>query len=101
MNMVYDAGRKEILQSYVKYVFVSPESKRGTTVHEEMAKHLPVILHQNNTDFLVVNKFIHHSDFFFDTMAKGMAQHLLSTGRIKVFGKRLKERVCKKFSFLR
>lgn len=82
--MVYEAGRKEILQSYVKYVFVSPESKKGTTVHDEMAKHLPTILDQKNTDFLVVNKFIHHSDFFFDIVAKGMAQHLLSTGRIKV-----------------
>lgn len=82
--MVYEAGRKEILQSYVKYVFVLPENKRTTAVHEEMAKHLPVILHQNNTDFLVVNKFIHHSNFFFDIIAKGMALHLLSTNRIKV-----------------
>lgn len=84
VNMIYDAGRKEILQAYVKYVFVQPDGKRQTTVHEEMSKHLPTILHPNNTDFLVVNKFMHHSNFFFDVMIKGMAQHLLTTGRIKV-----------------
>lgn len=84
VHMVHDAGRKEILQAYVKYVFVLTESKKQTTVHEEIAKHLPIILHPNNTDFLVVNKFMHHSNFFFDIMTKAMAQHLISTGRIKV-----------------
>lgn len=88
VNMIYDANRKDILQAYVKYVFVSPTGKKNTTVHEEMCKHLPVILHPNNTDFLVVNKFMLHSDFFFEIIIKGMAQHLLSSGRIKV-------RICK------
>lgn len=82
--MIYEANRREILQSYVKYVFISLDSKRGTTVHEEMCKHLPTILDPTNTDFLVVNKFMHHSDFFFEIIVKSMAQHLLSTGRIKV-----------------
>lgn len=84
VNMVYEANRKDILQAYVKYVFVSPDSKKTGTVHEELCKHLPTILHPNNTDFLVVNKFMHHSDFFFEIVVKGMAQHLLSSGRIKV-----------------
>ncbi|EFA03420.2 Dedicator of cytokinesis protein 11-like Protein [Tribolium castaneum] len=84
VNMVYEAGRREVLQAYVKYVFVSPVSKRSATVHEEMCKHLPVILHPNNTDFLVVNKFMHHGDFFFDVIIKAMAQHLLLSGRIKM-----------------
>lgn len=82
--MVYEIGRKEILMSYVKYVFVTPETKRQTTVHEEICKHLPVLLNPDNTDFLVVNKFMHHSSFFFDIIIKSMAQHLLNTGRIKV-----------------
>lgn len=82
--MIYDANRKDILQAFVKYVFVTPTGKKNTTVHEEMCKHLSVILHPNNTDFLVVNKFMLHSDFFFEVIIKGMAQHLLSTGRIKV-----------------
>lgn len=84
VTMIYDVKRKEILHAYVKYVFVSPDSKKATTVHEEMCRHLPVILHPNNTDFLVVNKFMHHSDFFFEVIIKGMAQHLLNSGRIKV-----------------
>ncbi|XP_074040157.1 dedicator of cytokinesis protein Ziz isoform X3 [Leptinotarsa decemlineata] len=84
VDMIYNVNRKEILQAYVKFVYVSPESKKNITVHEEMCKHLPTILHPNNTDFLVVNKFMHHSDFFFEIIVKGMAQHLLSTGRIKM-----------------
>lgn len=89
VNMIYEAGRKDILQAYVKYVFVvTPISKRITTVHEELGKHLPMILHPNNTDFLVVNKFMHHGDFFFDVIVKAMAQHLLASGRIKVCRKR-------------
>nr|CAH7754240.1 unnamed protein product [Callosobruchus chinensis] len=84
VNMLYEANRRDILQSYVKYVFVLPDIKKNSTVHEEMCKHLPVILHPNNTDFLVVNKFMHHSDFFFDVIIKSMAQFLLTTGRIKM-----------------
>ncbi|KAB0797571.1 hypothetical protein PPYR_08564 [Photinus pyralis] len=84
INMVCDAGRKEVLQSYVKYVFIQSNSTKDSTVHEEIVKHLPTILHPNNTDFLVVNKFMHHSSFFFDIIIKGMAQYLLTTGRIKM-----------------
>ncbi|CAH0557569.1 unnamed protein product [Brassicogethes aeneus] len=84
VNMIYEANRKEVLKSYVKYVFVQPESRKNATVHEEMCKYLPTILNPSNTDFLVVNKFMHHSDFFFDVICKGMAQHLLSSGRIKM-----------------
>lgn len=85
VNMIYEANRKEVLQVYVKYVFVNPVNRRNNaTVHEEMCKYLPTILHPNNTDFLVVNKFMHHSVFFFDVILKAMAQHLLVSGRIKV-----------------
>ncbi|XP_046736743.1 dedicator of cytokinesis protein 9 isoform X7 [Diprion similis] len=67
------------------FVFVSPSKETGnTTVHEELGKHLPTLLQPSNTDFLVVNKFMHHSSFFFDIMIKSMAQHLLNTGRIKM-----------------
>ncbi|XP_046413521.1 dedicator of cytokinesis protein 9 isoform X5 [Neodiprion fabricii] len=67
------------------FVFVSPSKETGiTTVHEELGKHLPTLLQPSNTDFLVVNKFMHHSSFFFDIMIKSMAQHLLTTGRIKM-----------------
>ncbi|XP_069677061.1 dedicator of cytokinesis protein 9 isoform X1 [Periplaneta americana] len=84
IHMVHEAGRKEILQAYVKFVFVPPSVASLTTVHEEMSRHLPTLLRPANTDFLVINKFMHHSSFFFDIMVKSMAQHLLSSGRIKM-----------------
>jgi len=67
-----------------QFVFVAPDVTSSTTVHEEMSRHLPTLLRPANTDFLVINKFMHHSNFFFEIMVKSMAQHLLTTGRIKV-----------------
>lgn len=84
VNMIHEAKRKEVLQAYVKYVFVTPECKKQSSVHDEISKHLPVILNPNNMDFLVVDKFMHHSWFFFEVIIKSMAQYLLSTERIKV-----------------
>lgn len=84
VHMIHEAGRKDILQSYVKFVFVPPTVQSSTTVHEEMSRHLPTLLRPANTDFLVVNKFMHHSSFFFEVMVKSMAQYLLTTGRIKM-----------------
>lgn len=86
-----EAGRKELLSSYIKYVFQTPRLfSKGTspnsvnTVHGELCRHLPTLLHPNNTDFLIVNKFMKYSGIFFDIIVKSMAQHLLSTGRIKM-----------------
>ncbi|KAH0567488.1 dedicator of cytokinesis protein 9 isoform X3 [Cotesia glomerata] len=85
INLIYKAQRKEIIHAYVKFVFMLPSKDTATTtVHEQLAKYLPTLLHPNNTDFLVVNKFMHHSNFFFDIMVKSMAQHMLSSGRIKM-----------------
>ncbi|XP_067624519.1 dedicator of cytokinesis protein 9 isoform X2 [Eurosta solidaginis] len=90
INMIHmlidEAGRKELLSAYVKYVFHAPYySQRSTrTVHGELCKHLPTILHPNNTDFLIVNKFMIYSGIFFDLIIKSMAQHLLDTGRIRM-----------------
>ncbi|XP_055642537.1 dedicator of cytokinesis protein 9 isoform X3 [Toxorhynchites rutilus septentrionalis] len=88
-----EAKRKELLVSYVKYVFrieghrvngCSPTSQQVTTVHGELCRHLPTLLHPNNTDFLLVNKFMKFSDIFFEIIIKSMGQFLLSTGRIKM-----------------
>ncbi|XP_066143426.1 dedicator of cytokinesis protein 9 isoform X2 [Euwallacea fornicatus] len=84
VNMLCDSNRKDVLNAYVKYNFALIGSKRNATVHEEMGRHLPAILDPNNPDFLVVNKFMHHSDFFFEIMTKSMTQHLLVSGRIKM-----------------
>jgi len=55
------------------------------TVHEELAEQLKVtLLHPNTADSSAVGKFLRHSWFFFEILIKSMAQHLLSTDRIKV-----------------
>ncbi|XP_058447960.1 dedicator of cytokinesis protein 9 isoform X2 [Malaya genurostris] len=88
-----EAKRKELLVSYVKFVFrieafpvngCSPKSQHVNTVHGELCRHLPTLLHPNNTDFLLVNKFMKFSGIFFDIIVKSMGQFLLSTGRIKM-----------------
>ncbi|XP_057325530.1 dedicator of cytokinesis protein 9 isoform X3 [Microplitis mediator] len=85
INLIYKAQRKDIINAYVKFVFILPSKNIATTtVHEQLAKYLPILLHPNNTDFLVVNKFMHHSNFFIDIMVKSMAQHMLTSGRIKM-----------------
>ncbi|XP_014295486.1 dedicator of cytokinesis protein 9 isoform X2 [Microplitis demolitor] len=85
INLIYKAQRKDIINAYVKFVFMLPSKNTATTtVHEQLAKFLPTLLHPNNPDFLVVNKFMHHSNFFFDIMVKSMAQHMLTSGRIKM-----------------
>lgn len=82
-----EAGRKELLNSYVKFVFQTTNflpKMNGNTVHSELCRHLPTILDPSNTDFLVVNKFMKYSNIFFDIIVKSMAQHLLHTGRIRM-----------------
>ncbi|XP_037029406.1 dedicator of cytokinesis protein 9-like isoform X1 [Bradysia coprophila] len=87
-----EAYRKELLSSYVKYVFQTTsfeQKNQGSpnsmnTVHGELCKHLPTLLHPNNTDFLIINKFMKYSSTFFDIIIKSMAQHLIGTGRIRM-----------------
>ncbi|XP_055550317.1 dedicator of cytokinesis protein 9 isoform X3 [Wyeomyia smithii] len=99
-----EAKRKELLTSYVKYVFriegypvngCSPKSQQVSTVHGELCRHLPTLLHPNNTDFLLVNKFMKFSGIFFDIIVKSMGHFLLTTGRIKM---QRNERFPKEFS---
>ncbi|CAB0016565.1 unnamed protein product [Nesidiocoris tenuis] len=83
VSMVHGSNSSEALNTYVKFVFVC-ETSDGRTVHEELANYLPRLLNPTNTDFLLVNKFLSHSGFFFQIMVKSMAQHLLLSGRIKM-----------------
>uniref|UniRef100_A0A182VSH9 Dedicator of cytokinesis protein 9 n=1 Tax=Anopheles minimus TaxID=112268 RepID=A0A182VSH9_9DIPT len=99
-----ESKRKELLVAYVKYVYridsqpvngSSPTPQSVNTVHGELCRHLPTLLHPNNTDFLLVNKFMKFSGIFFEVIVKSMAQYLLSTGRIKM---QRNERFPKEFS---
>lgn len=96
IHIVAEDERKDLLINYVKNTFHAPSYKKpvsqyggvggeqSNTVHGELCRHLPTILHPNNTDFLVVNKFMKYSGIIFDIIIKSMAQHLLATGRIKM-----------------
>lgn len=86
VSMVHDAKKTALLNSYVKYVFVTEmvAGQKPKTVHEELAKHLKMTLWPNNADQVVVSKFLKHSWFFFEVLIKSMAQHLLITDRIKM-----------------
>lgn len=86
-----EAQRKELIDSYVKFVFKvsspiksSGKGKEAATVHGELCRHLPTLLHPNNTDFLLVNKFMRYSNVFFEIIVKSMAQHLINSGRIRM-----------------
>lgn len=83
--------------SFFQYSFILPPNEHitngrtpngspvnGNTVHGELCKHLPTLLNPANTDFLLVNKFMLHSGLFFDVIVKSMAQHLLTSGRIRM-----------------
>lgn len=87
VSEVHNAGKPEILQSYVKYVFKTLPTPKGTkvkTIHEELAKNLTVILRPVNADQLVVSRFLKHSRFFFEILIKSMTQYLIETERIKM-----------------
>ncbi|XP_048588509.1 dedicator of cytokinesis protein 9 isoform X4 [Nematostella vectensis] len=82
-SQVHDAKRLETLKSYVKYVFVTetvPNSSK--TVHEELAKYLMVTL-KPGADPAVVNNLMKHSWFFFELIAKSMAQTLVQTDKTR------------------
>ena len=59
-------------------------SVKQKTIHEELAHHLKATLRPVQADQLVIARFLSNSWFFFEVLIKSMAQHLLSTGRIKV-----------------
>ena len=48
-------------------------------------KTLCVLLRPTNTDFLVMHKFLRHANFFLKLIVRSMAQHILESGRIKVY----------------
>lgn len=86
VNQVHEAKKMDILYTYIKYVFVTEpvDANRKTTIHEELTKSLTLMLRPANTDFLVVNKFLKHASFFFQVIVKSMAQHLMTTNKIKM-----------------
>ncbi|XP_050362245.1 dedicator of cytokinesis protein 9 [Nymphalis io] len=80
VHLIHDCGRKDLLDSYVKYVFNCVEFK----LHTVLTAPLHMFVDPNQQDFLMCHKFMQYSSFFFDIIIKSMAQYLINTGRIKM-----------------
>ncbi|XP_049871737.1 dedicator of cytokinesis protein 9 [Pectinophora gossypiella] len=80
VHMIHDYGRKDLLDSYVKYVFNCVEFK----LHTVLTAPLHMFVDPSQQDFLLGHKFMQYSGFFFDIITKSMAQYLINTGRIKM-----------------
>ncbi|XP_031567360.1 dedicator of cytokinesis protein 11-like isoform X3 [Actinia tenebrosa] len=82
-SQVHEAKRIEALKSYVKYVFVTERVENSSkTVHEELAKTLTMNL-KPGSDPAVVSDLMKHSWFFFEIIAKSMAQTLVESDKAK------------------
>uniref|UniRef100_A0A673C660 Dedicator of cytokinesis 11 n=1 Tax=Sphaeramia orbicularis TaxID=375764 RepID=A0A673C660_9TELE len=85
VSRCHEEGLEHYLRSFVKYVFVTnhPASGNSATTHEVLATAVTAILKQT-ADFNTSNKLLKYSWFFFETMAKSMAQYLQEGNRIKM-----------------
>ncbi|KAG0711143.1 Dedicator of cytokinesis protein 9 [Chionoecetes opilio] len=83
IDQVYEAGRDDILNSYIKYV-MSTSCHGRKTVHEELCHSISELLQPSNMDQTLINKILRHGQFFFAFIARSMALHLLTTARIKM-----------------
>ncbi|KAA8582816.1 hypothetical protein FQN60_006487 [Etheostoma spectabile] len=85
VSRCHEEGLEHYLRSFVKYVFVTnnPSSGHSATTHEVLATAVTATLKQT-ADFNTSNKLLKYSWFFFETMAKSMAQYLQEGNRIKM-----------------
>ncbi|KAM6909379.1 dedicator of cytokinesis protein 11 isoform 2-T2 [Xenentodon cancila] len=80
-----EEGLEQYLRSFVKYVFVTSPRASGnsSSTHEVLAAAVTAVLKQT-ADFHTSNKLLKYSWFFFETMAKSMAQYLQEENRMKM-----------------
>ncbi|KAJ8389777.1 hypothetical protein AAFF_G00114830 [Aldrovandia affinis] len=85
VSLCHEEGLDHYLRSYMKYVFkTEPFSDTSArTVHEELSKAITCIL-KPSTDFLTSNKLLKYSWYFFEALAKSMAQYLIESGKVKL-----------------
>ncbi|XP_043953898.1 dedicator of cytokinesis protein 11 isoform X2 [Gambusia affinis] len=85
VSKCHEEGLEHYLRSFVKYVFVAnaPASGSSSTTHEVLATAVTATLKQT-ADFNTSNKLLRYSWFFFETMAKSMAQYLQEGNRMKM-----------------
>ncbi|XP_035004387.1 dedicator of cytokinesis protein 11 isoform X1 [Hippoglossus stenolepis] len=85
VSRCHEEGLEHYLRSFVKFVFVTnnPASGNSATTHELLATAVTATLKQT-ADFNTSNKLLKYSWFFFETMAKSMAQYLQEDNRMKM-----------------
>ncbi|XP_056882297.1 dedicator of cytokinesis protein 11 isoform X2 [Takifugu flavidus] len=85
VSRCHEEGLEHYLRSFVKYVFVTNNSASGksVTTHEVLATAMTATL-KHTADFNTSNKLLRYSWFFFETMAKSMAQYLQEGSRMKM-----------------
>ncbi|XP_051993414.1 dedicator of cytokinesis protein 11-like isoform X2 [Xyrauchen texanus] len=85
VSQCHEEGLEHYLRSFLKYVFRINYTTSGNSVttHEVLAAAVTVILKQT-ADSNTCNKLLKYSWFFFETMAKSMAQYLQDSNRMKM-----------------
>uniref|UniRef100_A0A672SK80 Dedicator of cytokinesis protein 11-like n=1 Tax=Sinocyclocheilus grahami TaxID=75366 RepID=A0A672SK80_SINGR len=85
VSQCHEEGLEHYLRMFLKYVFRinNATSENSVSTHEVLATAVTVILKQT-ADFNTCNKLLKYSWFFFETMAKSMAQYLQDGNRMKM-----------------
>ncbi|XP_056298511.1 dedicator of cytokinesis protein 11 isoform X2 [Pseudoliparis swirei] len=85
VSRCHEEGLEHYLRSFLKYVFVTNNTPSGNsrTTHEMLATAVTATLKQT-ADFNTSNKLLKYSWFFFETIAKSMAQYLQEGSRYKM-----------------
>lgn len=71
-----DETHNSLLRTYVNLVFKAPPATTDRTVHGELAKYLGNLMCRIDIDIHIVLKFLNHTWFFFQLIAKSMIQHV-------------------------
>uniref|UniRef100_A0A8D0D8N0 Dedicator of cytokinesis 11 n=1 Tax=Sander lucioperca TaxID=283035 RepID=A0A8D0D8N0_SANLU len=83
VSRCHEEGLEHYLRSFVKVTYQHKHRYMGSTTHEVLATAVTATLKQT-ADFNTSNKLLKYSWFFFETMAKSMAQYLQEGNRIKM-----------------
>ncbi|KAI1305795.1 Dedicator of cytokinesis protein 9 [Halotydeus destructor] len=87
LHSVHEVHKEDIALSFVEFFFngdnMSQISQR-LTLHEELMRSLVSLLKSANTENVVICNLLAHCWFFFQTVIKSMACHLLASGRVKM-----------------
>ncbi|XP_077597849.1 dedicator of cytokinesis protein 11 isoform X2 [Stigmatopora nigra] len=85
VSRCHEEGLENYLHSFLKYVFIAktPAGTNTAFTHEVLAAAVTAVLKQT-ADFNTSNKLLKYSWFFFETMAKSMAQYMQEDNRSKM-----------------